>query len=36
MFAACAAVGVTAVVDPFFGLVAGIAVKVLMTSFGLF
>ena len=36
MFAACAAVGVTAVVDPFFGLVAGIAVKVLMMSFGLF
>lgn len=36
MFAACAAVGVTAVVDPFFGLAAGIAVKILMTSFGLF
>ena len=36
MFAACAAMGVTAVVDPFFGLVAGIAVKILMTSMGLF
>lgn len=36
LIAAAAAVGVTAVVDPFFGLVAGILVKVLMTSFGLF
>ena len=36
MFAACAAVGVTAVVDPFFGLAAGIAAKVLMTGLGLF
>ena len=36
MFAACAAMGVTAVVDPFFGLAAGIAVKILMTSMGLF
>ena len=36
LLSAAAAVGVTAVVDPFFGLVAGILVKVLMTSFGLF
>ena len=36
LFAACVAVGVTAIVDPFFGLAAGIAVKVLMVSFGLF
>lgn len=36
MFAACITVGVTAIADPFFGLVAGLAIKFMMTSLGLF